>query len=70
MLDYIKWQDLGYVYKRRLAIEVFKVKKDLNNRLILFINFVESKREGFLLEVKRKNTKLGRKSFTYRGSVV
>ena len=25
LLSYIKWQDLGYLYKRRLAVEVFMV---------------------------------------------
>ena len=70
MLDYIKWQDLGYVYKRRLAIEIFKVKQGLNSRLLPLFTFVESKRKGLLLEVKRKNTELGRNSFAYRGSVV
>ena len=39
VLDYIKWQDLGYIYKRRLAIEVFKVKQGLNSRLIPFFYF-------------------------------
>ena len=32
LLSYIKWQDLGYLYKRRLAVEVFKVKQGLNHR--------------------------------------
>lgn len=54
-IHYIEWQDLGYLYKRRLAIEVFKVTQGLNSWLIHFLTFVESKREGLLLEVKRKN---------------
>ena len=53
---------LGYLYKRRLAIEVFKVKP--------FFNFIESKRRGVLLEEKRKKTELGRNSFSCRGTVV
>ena len=32
LLSYIKWQDLGYLYKRRLAVEVFEVKQGLNHR--------------------------------------
>ena len=32
LLSYIKWQDLGYLYKRRLAVEDFKVKQGLNHR--------------------------------------
>ena len=70
VLSYIKWQDLGYLYKRRLAIEVFKVKHGLNHRLMPFFTFTESKRRGVLLEVKRKKTELGRNSFSYRGIVV
>ena len=70
MLSYIKWQDLGYLYKRRLAIEVFKVKQGLNHRLLPFFTFIESKRRGVLLEVKRKKTELGRNSFSYRGIVL
>ena len=54
----------------RSSFEVFKVKLGLNSRLIPFFTFVESKRKGSLLEVKRKNTELGRNSFAYRGSVV
>ena len=42
-------------WKRRLAIEVFKVNQGLNSRLIPFFTFVESKSEGLLFEVKRKN---------------
>ena len=63
VLDCIKWQHLGSVFKRRLAIDVFKVKQGLNSRLIPFLTFVESK--GLLLEVKRKNAALGRNSFAW-----
>ena len=43
VLDCTKWQDLGYLYKRirRLAIEVFKVKQDLNKRLSPDFTFTE-----------------------------
>ena len=70
VLSYIKWQDLGYFYKRRLGNEVFKVKQGLNHRLLPFFTFTESKRRGVLHEVKRKKTELGRNSFSYRGIVV
>ena len=70
VLSYIKWQDLGYLYKRRLAIEVFKVKQGFNHRLLPFFNFTESKRRGVLLEVKRTKTEFGRNSFSHRGTVV
>ena len=51
-LDLIKWQDWGYLYERRLVIEVFKVKQGLNSRLLPFVIFTESKRKGPLLEIK------------------
>ena len=38
--------DPGYVYKLRLAVEVFKVTPEVNSRLILFFTFAESKRKG------------------------
>ena len=70
VLIYIKWQDLGYLYKRKLVIEVFKVKQGLNHRLLPFFTLAESKRRGVLLEVKRKKTELGRNGFSYKGIVV
>ena len=70
VLSYIKWQDLGHLYKCRLAIEVYKVKQGLNHKLLAFFTFTESKRRGVLLEVKWKKTELGRNSFSYRGTVI
>ena len=70
VLDLIKWQDLGYLYKRRLAIEVFKVKEDLNNRLSSFVNFSKSTRKGPLLEIKRVKSETGRNSFLFRAPIV
>ena len=61
----IKRQDLGYLYKRRLDIEVLRAKQGLNHRLLSFF-----RHSGVLLEVKRKKTELGRNSFSYRGTVV
>ena len=52
VLDLIKWQDWGYLYKRKLVIEFFKVKQGLNSRLLPFVIFTESKRKGPLLEIK------------------
>ena len=70
VLDLIKWQDLGYLYKRRLAIEAFKVKEDLNNRLSSFVNFSKSMRKGPLLEIKRVKSETGRNSFLFRAPIV
>ena len=39
VLDFIKWEDPGYLYKRRLAIEIFKISHGLNDRLSPFVNF-------------------------------
>ena len=70
VLDSIKWQDLGYLYKRRLAIEVFKVKEGLNNGLSFFVNFSKSTRKGPLLEIKRVESETGRNSFLFRAPIV
>ena len=64
VLDHIKWQDLGYLYKCRIAIEVFKVKQGLNNRLLPFLTFTKSKNKSLLLELKRQKTEVGRNSFS------
>ena len=68
VMSYIKWQDLGHLYKRSLAIEVsLKIKQGFNHRLLPFLlSFTEPKRGIVLLEVKRKKTELGRKSLSYR----
>ena len=56
VLDHIKWQDLGYLYKRRIAIEVFTAKQGLNNRLLFlpFLTFTKSKYKDLLLELITK----------------
>ena len=53
VLSYIKWKDLGYLYERRFAIEVIRVKQCFNRRLLPFFTFTKCKRNGVLLEVKR-----------------
>ena len=70
VLDLIKWQDLGYLYKRRLAIEFFKVKQDLSSWLLPFDPLTESKRKGPLLEINRIKTDLGRISFYFRAPIL
>jgi len=70
VLEHIKWQDLGYLCKRRIAIEVFKVKQGLNNRLLPLLTFTKSKYKGLLLELKRKKTEVGRNSFSFRAPTV
>ena len=51
VLSYIKWQDLGYLYKRRLAIEVFQAKQGLNHTMVTFI---KSKRRSVTEDRARK----------------
>ena len=70
VLDLFKWQDLGYLYKRRLAIEFFKGKQDLNSWLLPFDPLIESKRKGPLLEINRIKTDLGRNSFYFRAPIL
>ena len=60
ILQYVHWQNLGHIYKRKLATEMFKAKH-LLNRLSPHVNkAVESRRKGKLMEVPRKNLDLGR----------
>ena len=44
--------------KRRLAIEMFKAKNMLNNRLSQRVKITESKRKGKLMEIPGKNLEL------------
>ena len=44
--------------KRRLAIEMFKAKNMLNNRLSQHVKITESKRKGKLMEIPGKNLEL------------
>ena len=44
--------------KRRLAIEMFKAKHMLNNRLSQHVKITESKRNGKLMEIPGKNLEL------------
>ena len=69
ILQRVHWQSLGYIYKRRLAIEMFKAKHILN-RLSQHIKIIDSIRKGKLMEVPRKNLELGRDSLLFRGPVV
>ena len=69
ILQRVQWQSLGYIYKRRLAIEMFKAKHMLS-RLSQHVKITDSIRKGKLMEVPRKNLELGRDSLLFRGPVV
>ena len=47
-----------FTSKRRLAIEMFKAKHMLNNRLSQHVKITESKRKGKLMEIPGKNLEL------------
>ena len=67
----MKWQNLGYIYKRRLASEIFKIVKDPDNhRLSSHFTIRETERKGKQLVVKRMNTEEDRNSVTYRGPII
>jgi hypothetical protein len=70
VLKQSKWNDLGYIYKRRLAIELFKVIHNRENRLSQYFKIKDSGRKGTLLEVPRMNTNFGRNSLIFRGPIV
>ena len=47
VLRTVKWQNLGYIYKRRLASEMFKIVKDPgNHRLSSHFTVRETERKG------------------------
>ena len=57
VLRTVKWQNLGYIYKRRLASEMFKIVKDPgNHRFSSHFTVRKTKRKGKQLVVKRMNT--------------
>ena len=67
----MKWQNLGYIYKRRLASEMFKIVKNPgNHRLSSHFTVRETERKGEQLVVKRMNTEKGRNSVTYHGPII
>ena len=68
-LQRVYWQNIRHIYKRELAIEMFKAKHNLSS-LSPHLKIVESRREGKLMEVSKKNLELGRDSFLFRGPVV
>ena len=71
VLRTVKWQNLGHIYKRRLASEMFTIVKDPgNHRLSSHFTVRETKRKGKQLVVKRMNTEKGRNSVTYRGPII
>ena len=71
VLRTVKWQNLGYIYKRRLASDMFKILIDPGNH-ILSSHFTirETERKGRQLVGKRMNTEKGRNSVTYRGPII
>ena len=47
VLRTVKWENLGYIYKRRLAPEMFKIVKDPgNHRLSSHFTIRETERKG------------------------
>ena len=71
VLRTVKWQNLEYIYKRRLASEMFKIVKDSgNHRLSSHFTVRETERKGIQLVVKRMNTEKGRNSVTYHGPII
>ena len=68
-LQRVHWQNIRCIYKRKLAIEMFKAKHNLS-RLPPHVKIVKSRRKGKLMEEPKKNLELGRDSLLFRGPVV
>ena len=67
ILTHIKWQDMGYIYKRRIDVEMYK--NNLESRIGHLFNIINT-RKGKTLEVKRMKTEIGRNSLGIGGPVV
>ena len=72
-LSIAKWQPLGYVYKRRIAVLMHTIYNQSKTDLVEFEKLSprsENSRNLMQLKVDRFKTEVGRNSFRYRGSVL
>ena len=71
VLAAVNWQDLGYIYKRKIAIEMHKVTFDTKSRIAhQYCVGRQSLRKGAKFEIKRMRTELGRQSIQFRGPII
>lgn len=69
VLKRVKWHNLAYMYKKKVALEMFKVVS-MENRLSSYFEVTKSSRRGNLLRMRRMNTEFGKQSLIFRGPVV
>ena len=71
VLAAVNWQDLGYIYKRKIATVMYKVTFDTKSRIAYqYCVGRESLRKGAQFEIKRMRTELGRQSLQFRGPII
>ena len=71
VLKLANWQNIAYIYKRRIASEMYKVvHSPASHRLQDLFKIVETRTKGKQLQIKRTNTELGKNSLFFRGPVV
>ena len=61
VLKLVNWQNIVYIYKRRIASEMYKVvHSPASHRLQDLFKIVETMTKGKQLQIKRTNTELGK----------
>ena len=71
VLKLANWQNIAYIYKRRIASEVYKVvHSPASHRHQDLFKIVETRTKGKQLQIKRTNTELEKNSVFFRGPVV
>ena len=69
VLKRVKWHNLAYMYKKKVALEMFKVVT-MEHRLSSYFEVTKSSRRGNSLRMRRMNTEFGKQSLIFRGPVV
>ena len=60
----VNWQEVGYIYRMKIATEMYGVTFDTKRRIAhRYCVGRESLRKGTLFEIKRMRTELGRQQF-------
>ena len=67
----VKWHNLSYIYKKRIAFEIFKVlTSGLEHRLSSLFETYESSWKGLLMRMRWMNNEFDRQSLMFRGVAV
>ena len=71
VLKAANWQDLSYIYKRKIAIEMHKVTFDSKSAITHIYSLErEHTAKGTQFQMKEMNTELGKQSLQFMGPVI